>query len=264
MIDEDLLEIRKYKNIKDPIKKNLIKDKIIQEFLPVVRYAAKKIHYKLPSNVELDDLISFGVLGLMDALEKFDPKKNNKFRTYAEFRIRGSILDHLRSEDFVPRSVRSKIKELTKVIEILQQKLNRPPLDEEIMESLKISSQDYYDLLDRTKKISFIHIDKQSDLKKIDQSLFLKISKKNENSTPHKNLLSAFDHKKVLDIVKTLPERHRMVLSLYYFEDLSLKEIGKILQITESRVSQIHSKGVEYLKELLKQEIDLYEEDIAA
>lgn len=262
MVDEDSLKIREYKNSKQ-IKKNFIQDKVVQAFLPVVKIIAKKICFKLPANIELDDLISFGVIGLMDALEKFNPDNNNKFRTYAEFRIRGSILDHLRAEDFISRSVRDKIKHLSSVTEKLTQQYNRPPTNNELIKSLGISEEDFFDLLNKTKKISFVYIDKATNFKKVDQSIFLQMSEEKKTNTPQKKLNDSFFQKKIVESIKNLSEKYKIVLSLYYFENLSLKEIGKILKITESRVSQIHSKGLLLLKNYLKEDFDIHE-DLAA
>src|ERR1700735_765177 len=121
------------------------KDKLIMEYAPLIKFIAQKIAVRLPSNIELDDLISSGVIGLMDAIEKYDPSRDNKFKTYAEFRIRGAILDELRAQDWVPRSVRDKAKLLDRTYSSLEQSMGRTPTDEEVAAELKISMDEFYD-----------------------------------------------------------------------------------------------------------------------
>src|SRR5580698_8751987 len=125
------------------------KDKLIMEYAPLIRFIAQKIAVRLPSNIELDDLISSGVIGLMDAIDKYDPTRDNKFKTYAEFRIRGAILDELRAQDWVPRSVREKAKQLEKAHVRLEQKLGRMPTEDEITRELQISKDEYFELLNQ-------------------------------------------------------------------------------------------------------------------
>ena len=135
------------------------KDKLILEYAPLIRFIAQKIAIRLPSNIELDDLISSGVIGLMDAIEKYDPSRDNKFKTYAEFRIRGAILDELRSQDWVPRSVRDKAKLLDRATVELENDLGRSPTEEEVAEKLQISVEEYYDLVNQVKPVSVLSMD---------------------------------------------------------------------------------------------------------
>src|SRR5271155_2621990 len=127
------------------------KDKLILEYAPLIKFIAQKIAVRLPSNIELDDLISSGVIGLMDAIEKYDPTRDNKFKTYAEFRIRGAILDELRAQDWVPRSVRGKAKLLDRAYAKLEQGMGRAPTDEEVAAELKITMEDFYDLVNQVR-----------------------------------------------------------------------------------------------------------------
>src|SRR5882757_2973319 len=134
------------------------KDKLIMEYAPLIKFIAQKIAVRLPSNIELDDLISSGVIGLMDAIEKYDPSRDNKFKTYAEFRIRGAILDELRAQDWVPRSVRDKAKQLERAHVRLEQKLGRVPNEDEITSELSISKDEYYELLNQVKSVSILSL----------------------------------------------------------------------------------------------------------
>ena len=204
---------------------------------------------RLPSNIELDDLISSGVIGLMDAIEKYDSSRDNKFKTYAEFRIRGAILDELRAQDWVPRSVRDKAKMLDRATLELESTLGRSANEDEVAAKLGISKDDYFDLLNQVRPISVLSID--------DSATFSVTSTKNRSSTSSRAASSTtpstqLNMKSVKDVIakaiEELPERQRLVLSLYYYEDLNLKEIGKILRVTESRVSQLHAQAISRLR----------------
>src|SRR5271170_8482491 len=140
--------LRKYKEEPNKLTPQQ-KDKLIMEYAPLIKFIAQKIAVRLPSNIELDDLISSGVIGLMDAIEKYDPTRDNKFKTYAEFRIRGAILDELRAQDWVPRSVRDKAKLLDRTYSSLEQSMGRPPTDEEVALELKLSIEEFYGLINQ-------------------------------------------------------------------------------------------------------------------
>src|ERR1700730_14156868 len=135
------------------------KDKLIMEYAPLIKFIAQKIAVRLPSNIELDDLISSGVIGLMDAIEKYDPTRDNKFKTYAEFRIRGAILDELRAQDWVPRRVRDKATNIERAHVRLEQRLGRAPTEDEITTELKISKDEYFELLNQVKSVSILSLD---------------------------------------------------------------------------------------------------------
>lgn len=229
------------------------KDKLIMEYAPLIKFIAQKISARLPSNIELDDLISSGVIGLMDAIEKYDPTRDNKFKTYAEFRIRGSILDELRAQDWVPRSVRDKSKMLDKTIIQLEAELGRSPSDEEVCQKLSISIEEFHDLINQVRPISVLSIDDAATFSNVDKKSILNILEGTKLNNPFNQL----NIKSVKDIVakaiEDLPERQRLVLSLYYYEDLNLKEIGKILRVTESRVSQLHAQAIARLRAKLAQ-----------
>ena len=232
------------------------KHDLIVEYAPLIRFIAQKIAIRLPSNIELDDLISSGVIGLMDAIEKYDPSRDNKFKTYAEFRIRGSILDELRSQDWVPRSVRDKAKMLDKVVSKMELELGRTPTEEEIAKQLGMSMKEFHELLNQVRPVSVLSIDDSSTFSNIDKRSILSILENCKINSPL-NQLSIKSVKEVITrSIKELPERQRLVLSLYYYEDLHLKDIGKILHVTESRVSQLHSQAISRLRIRLAQHFE--------
>lgn len=232
--------------INDPMYVQLLSD-----HAHLIKCVAQKIASKLPSSVEFDDLFSAGVIGLMDAVQKYNPERDNKFKTYAEFRIRGAILDELRSQDWLPRSVRElKRKEDNAKLQ-LEKALGRPASEMEIAKKLDISLSDYQEQSGkiRVSLVSFSNsVSSENDKHKISldqledtkiQNPFVILNGKNEQDVIAKS-------------VKELPEKQRTVLQLYYYDDLNLKEIGHILGITESRVSQIHSAGIKKMKIRLK------------
>ncbi len=232
-------------------------NKIIIEYTPLIKYLASKILSKIGYRLELNELISYGVLGLIDAIEKYDPSRDNKFKTYAEFRIRGAMLDYLREEDFTPRSVRDKIKIVEKASKELEKDLCRKPTAFELAEKLKITYQNYFELENYTKKLCFLSIDAVSSAS---STMETKLRLEDQSLNP--------DHKLSLDSVKetlnramsTLAEREKRLVSMYYYEDKNLKEIAEELGICESRASQIHSKAMSALKEELdelKEDLDL-------
>ena len=229
------------------------KDKLILEYAPLIRFIAQKIAVRLPSNIELDDLISSGVIGLMDAIEKYDPTRDNKFKTYAEFRIRGAILDELRAQDWVPRSVRDKAKLLDRTTMELEAQLGRIPADEEIAQRLNMTMDEFFDLLNQVRPVSVLSIDEQATFSNVDKKSILNLLESCKLSNPFNQLNVKSIKEIVAKAIEELPERQRLVLSLYYYEDLNLKEIGKILRVTESRVSQLHAQAVSRLRQKLNQ-----------
>ncbi len=224
------------------------KDRLISEYAPLIKFIAQRIASRLPANIELDDLISSGVIGLMDAIEKYDSSRDNKFKTYAEFRIRGAILDELRAQDWVPRSIRDKAKVLNRMVKKLETELERPPTDEEIAAGLEMTMKEYFDLVNQVRPVSLLSIDEQGTYSQNDKKSLLGILERKKHSDPFFELNQKKMKKIIAKSISTLPERQRMVLSLYYYEDLNLKEIGKILRVTESRISQLHAQAVNRLK----------------
>ncbi|MEW6056946.1 MAG: FliA/WhiG family RNA polymerase sigma factor [Bdellovibrionota bacterium] len=232
------------------------REEIILEYAPLIKYIAQKIAARLPANIELDDLISSGVIGLMDAIEKYDPSRDNKFKTYAEFRIRGAILDELRAQDWVPRSVREKAKLLERAYAKIEHEKGRPASDEEVCEELKITQDEYHDLLNQVRSVSLLSYDDLNNLSKGDRRSIVGLSEGGKSPTPFSEVNVAHLKRTISEAIRDLPEKQRLVLSLYYYEDLNLKEIGKVLDVTESRVSQLHTQAILRLRAKLKGHFD--------
>ncbi|OGL38993.1 MAG: hypothetical protein A3C43_08960 [Candidatus Schekmanbacteria bacterium RIFCSPHIGHO2_02_FULL_38_11] len=247
-IQKEIKELILYDKDKEPINKS----KLILKFLPFTRSIAARISMKLPANVEVNDLVSAGIIGLMDAVEKFDPSKEIKFKTYAEFRIRGAILDELRALDWLPRSLRQWTTQVEDTYYYLEQKHSRPATDYEMACELGIGIDEYYETLKQIKGATLFSLDNSMDSSdNKGKNLFSLIADSEEKSPLFSTKLKEL--KKIVgDTINRLPEKEKLVISLYYYEDLTMKEIGKVLDITESRVSQIHTKAVILLKNRLK------------
>lgn len=229
-----------------------LRDQLIMDYAPLIRFVAQRIAARLPSNIDIDDLISAGVIGLMDAIEKYDPSRDNKFKTYAEFRIRGAILDELRSQDWVPRSVRDKAKKIEKTYAELEQRFGRAVSDTEISDALGVELDEYYDMIAKVKAVTLLSIDELSGPNQHDRKSLLESLENSNSKNPFTQLKSKGIRDLLVKNIEELPEKQKLVLSLYYYEDLNLKEIGKILDVTESRVSQLHTQAVERLRARLK------------
>ena len=258
-LSKKLKNLKDYRSTIDP----KVKDEIIVEYAPLIKYIAQKIASRLPSNIELDDLISCGVIGLMDAIEKFDPTRDNKFKTYAEFRIRGAILDELRAQDWVPRSVREKAKLLEKTYSKLEANLGRQATDEEMCAELNMNQEEFHDLLNKAKSISLLNLDDSSSFNRGERKLIAGIIEDSKSANPFTVVSNQNLREKIKDGIRSLPEKQRLVLSLYYYEDLNLKEIGQVLDVTESRISQLHTQAITKLKIKLKTILDS-PEDLAS
>jgi len=230
-----------------------LRDEIILEFLPMVRSIALRIVHRLPSQVQVDDLINAGILGLMDAIGKFNPEHNASFKTYANSRVHGSIIDELRKMDWAPRSVRKNTRTLEQAVFELEKQNSRNPTDEELAKYMNISvsevSQMLYDASSTT-LFSLDEVKRTSDDTMGGQTL-LDVIPANDTPDP----LHIFSIREVKHIVKetieTLPEKEKLVLSLYYFDELTMKEVGEVLDITESRVCQVHGRAIVKLKSKL-------------
>jgi RNA polymerase sigma factor for flagellar operon FliA len=239
--------LKKYKD--EPTRLNSKeREELIREYTPLIKFIAQKIAVRLPSNIELDDLISSGVIGLMDAIEKYDPTRDNKFKTYAEFRIRGAILDELRAQDWVPRSVRDKAKLLDKTVSDLEAELGRQATDEEVASKLNMTLDEFFELVNQVRPVSVLSIDEIASFSNVDKKSLMSLLEDVKVANPYiqLNLKSVKDV--ITGAIEELPDRQRLVLSLYYYEDLNLKEIGKVLRVTESRISQLHAQAISRLR----------------
>ena len=238
------------------------KDELIKEYAPLIKFIAQKIAVRLPSNIELDDLISAGVIGLMDAIDKYDPTRDNKFKTYAEFRVRGAILDELRAQDWVPRSIRDKAKLLDKTIANLEVDLGRTATDEEVAKALNVDMEEFHELVNQVRPVSLLPIDQATSFSNTDKKSIMDILEGSRLNNPFNQLNIKSIKDVVAQAIEELPERQRLVLSLYYYEDLNLKEIGQVLRVTESRVSQLHAQAVTRLRAKLASTIGAGELEI--
>ena len=235
-----------------------LKEQIVLEHSSLIRYIVNRIAVRLPSHIDLDDLYNTGVIGLMDAIDKYDHEKNCKFKTYAEFRIKGAILDQLRSLDWVPRSVRQKSRKLEKAYGEVEQRLGRSATEEEVADSLGLEIDKFHVLLNQVRGISLVNLEEiRGNGQDGDRTgTFADIIEDVNAENPFASLKLLETKHVISDTIGTLPEKERLVISLYYYEDLNMKEIGNILGITESRVCQIHTKSVMRLRSKLKGMVD--------
>ena len=233
---------------------NSTRDRLVVEYAPLIKFIAQKIAARLPTNIELDDLISSGVIGLMDAIDKYDSSRDNKFKTYAEFRIRGAILDELRAQDWVPRSVREKAKALERCYSKIEQLKGRQATDEEVCSELGISQEEYHEMLNQVRSVSLLSFDDVQNFSKADKRALHGLGDhvNSKAPTPYNEVSHASLKHMISSAINDLPEKQRLVLSLYYYEDLNLKEIGRVLDVTESRVSQLHTQAIIRLKAKLR------------
>ena len=223
------------------------KDQTIKEFAPIIKYMAYRISYRLPPDLDVDDLINAGIIGLLDAIEKYDPSKETMFKTYAEFRIRGAMLDEIRSMDWVPRSVREKIAIIQRAYYQLGKDLGRPASEEEVARSLDMDLNEFHDLLFQAKGTILIRSEDIRVHTDNEDATFDSIADNNAVN-PLSTLLATDTSRFLGEAIDQLPEREKQVISLYYYDELTMKEIGKVLGITESRVSQLHTQAILRLK----------------
>ncbi len=227
-------------------------EQIVDQFGPMVKYVAGRIAQRLPTHVELDDLVSAGVLGLMDAVKKFDASRGAKFKTYAEFRVRGAILDELRSMDWAPRSVRQKASKLETAAQKLQVRLRRYPEGDEIAREMGISLSAYFDVLNDIQNLPVLSLEDIGVDRESGEQKNLLDCLAGKGDCPQAQLRLNEIKETLARSIESLPGRENMVVALYYYKEMTMKEIGAVLGITESRVSQLHSKAVFRLRAKLR------------
>ena len=222
------------------------REALLMEHLPTVRYLARRIHERLPQHVDLDDLVSAGMVGLIDAFSKFDHGKKVQFKSYAQFRIRGAILDSLRTLDWSPRELRRKGRAVEEAIRATTQRLGRAPTEPEIAQEMQVTLGAFQTLLGDLKglEIGSLHMERTEDSG--DEELAYVPGAPEDD--PLFRCLKGEMKQRLADAIENLPEKERMVLTLYYYEELTMKEIGLTLGVVESRVSQIHSAAVVRLR----------------
>lgn len=253
--NKEIIELwRKYKEEGDP----QARDRLILTYAPLVKYVAGRMGTNFPSHVEESDLVSYGLLGLIGALERFDPSRNIKFETYAIARIKGSILDELRSLDWVPRSVRSMARQIEKSSAGLENRLHRPPTDKELAKDLNISMDEFREALTRISNSSIVALEELWTISSTGtESVALIDTIEDRQSKDPAAVVDINEVKERLaQAISNLPEREKVVIALYYYEGLTLREIGEVLGVTESRVSQLHTKAILRLKGRLKDQVE--------
>ena len=230
-----------------------LRDRLILTYAPLVKYVAGRLGSGLPAHVDEGDLASYGLLGLIAAIDRYDPGRDVKFETYAIARIRGSILDELRSLDWVPRSVRSRAREIERAIAELERKLGRAPSDEEIAKKLSMSGEELEESLTDISRSSIAALDELWTVSGSggDQIALIDTIEDETEPDPQAALSQTEVKEAIAEAIARLPEREKLVVTLYYYEDLTLREIGEVLGVTESRVSQLHTKAVLRLKSRL-------------
>jgi len=231
-----------------------IRKYFIKKYAPLVKYVAGKVAIGMPHNVEFDDLVSYGNFGLLDAIEKYNPDKEVKFKTYAMTRIRGAVFDELRTIDWIPRSIRQKAKHVEKTIVELENRLGRTVEDEEIAHELELSIDEFHILVSKISGTSLVSLnDIWHGNDESDELSFMETIESPSNMNPDVMVEREETKDLIIESIKRLPEKEKKVIVLYYYEDLTLKEIGDVLEVTESRVSQLHTKAIMRLRGRLAQ-----------
>jgi RNA polymerase sigma factor for flagellar operon FliA len=230
-------------------KDKALRDRLILTYAPLVKYVAGRLGSGLPAHVDEGDLVSYGLLGLIGAIERYDPERDIKFETYAMARIKGAIIDELRALDWVPRSVRSRAREIERAITELEARLGRAPTDEEIAGKIGLSVEELEDSLTDISRSSIAALDELwSSSTEGDQISLMDTIEDTSGPRPAEALDETEMREALADAIARLPEREKLVVTLYYYEELTLREIGEVLGVTESRVSQLHTKAVLRLK----------------
>jgi len=226
-----------------------VRDRLILTYAPLVKFVAGRVGASLPSHVDEQDLVSYGLLGLIGAIERFDPDREIKFETFAMARIRGAIIDELRSLDWVPRSVRTRARQIERAITALEKELMRAPTDIEIAKKLGVTSDELEDSLHEISRSSIAALDELwSPSGGGDQIALIDTIEDEFGPDPELSLEQTEIKEALAESISSLPEREKLVVTLYYYEELTLREIGEVLGVTESRVSQLHTKAILRLK----------------
>ncbi|HHW47811.1 MAG TPA: FliA/WhiG family RNA polymerase sigma factor [Clostridiaceae bacterium] len=236
--DNKMAEVwKQYSETKDPE----IRKKLILEYSYLVKYIAGRLNIYFGSNVEYDDLVGYGIFGLIDAIDKYDIEKGVKFETYASLRIRGAIIDSIRELDWVPRSLRQKSKELERIYTEIENETGQPASDKEVAERLGVSLDEFYKLLNDVNLSSIVSLDEFFEQ---NYEIGIDFSNASKDFIPEKYAEFSELANILGDAIEKLPEKEKTVISLYYFEELTLKEISAIMKVSESRISQLHTKAI--------------------
>ncbi len=243
--DEELADLwQHYKATGD----EAAREGLILHYAPLVKFVAGRVGSGLPKNVDQSDLVSFGTFGLIDAVDKFEPERGFKFETYAVNRIKGAILDELRALDWVPRSVRARAREIQRTMAELEHRFQRTPTEDEVAEAMEISPSTLRDQLGEIANLGFVALDELLNPSEKDSGAMGEVIADKEAIDPSGSFEKEETRYMLADSINRLPDRERLVLTLYYYEGLTLAEIGAVLNVTESRICQIHTKAVMSLR----------------
>lgn len=229
------------------------RDHLLEEHMPLVKRLAHHMKAKLPPSVEVDDLVQAGMMGLLDAINRYEETHGAQFETYAVLRIRGAMLDELRNSDWMPRSTRQSMRKVEAAMSALQQKLGRPPTESEVAKSLKMSLGEYQDLLSDGGGHQLIYYEDFHGEDDGNDSFLDRYAV--DDSDPLRALLETDFRQAVIDAIEALPPREKILMGLYYEEELNLKEIGAVMGVSESRVSQLHTQAVSRLRAALREQL---------
>jgi RNA polymerase sigma factor for flagellar operon FliA len=227
----------------------LDKEEVIAEYAPLVRRMAHHLAAKLPASVQLDDIIQAGLIGLMDAAGRYEEGAGSQFETYASQRIRGAMLDELRQNDWLPRSLRRTLRTIESAINVLEQRLQRAPSEGEIAAQLKVSLPEYQEMLQEARGYQLVHLDDFAD---DDSDDYLERNCPDNRENPFEKLQDARFRAELVKAIEGLPEREKILMGLYYEQELNFKEIAAVLSVSESRVCQLHSQAIARLRGKLK------------
>lgn len=230
----------------------LSRDELVVAHLPLVKFIVDRIASSLPPHLDRDDLRSAAVIGLISAAERFDPGRGVQFKTFAEQRIRGTIMDELRAQDWLTRSLRDKFKKLEREFAQLEQQLGRNPSSDEVALAMGLELKDYFRLLEEIHLLSFVSLDDAWHDEDGAPFGLLDVLEDKGTESPQSQLIARQTVERLADAIENLPEKERIVITLYYYEELNLKEIGAVLDLTESRISQLHSQAIIRLRGKMK------------
>lgn len=231
-----------------------LREYLIRKYAPLVKYVAGKVAVGMPHNVEFDDLVSYGTFGLLDAIGKYDPTKEVKFKTYAMTRVRGAIFDELRSIDWIPRSIRQKAKQVEKTVIELENRMGRTVEDEEVANELDLSLEEFHALVSKISGTTLVSLnDIWHGSEDSEDFSFIETIESPQNMNPDAIVEREEIKDVIIEAIQKLPDKEKKVVVLYYYEDLTLREIGEVLEVTESRISQLHTKAIMRLRGRLAQ-----------
>ena len=246
MLNESADIWKLYAEEKNPDKKRKIKEEIITKYVSLVKIVSGKLFNYYAQKIEYDDLMGYGIIGLIDAIDKFDYSKNIKFETYASIRIRGAIIDEIRSQDWIPRGIRKKMKILNTAVEELENKLGREANRHEIAEHMCLNLKEVDELFDETATFNIVSIEDE-----LSENVKIQIPDTKVENSPEQQLIYTDTVNDLAKAIDTLKEKEKIIINLYYYENLTYKEISEIIGISESRISQIISACLTKLKKLM-------------